>query len=412
MEKWERTEGIIPQRELWKGIRGFALWIVITAISYFTVFAPLYDNISRDLLHKYGTTFAMPDEVILYYMVGNPILKFVSATVFACVIKMILNIFIKTSNQKIDGRNSKIIEMNVLEDDAYLGTNHNLLEYQRLQLRLERGKVELAKYEAFYKKRDFALMFFNWSKKHAVILGIVSMFVTHFIAYVAVLVLAIILQIYYQIQGVEPPDILRNAIPNLIPIITVIISTILAIASMSFAENMKKRAKRLQKEDEINGYTESVNRALWDAPDCYRRVKLIKRLICIVRKKKIATVDEAIVIYEHQLAVKRGIALIINVVILFGIVVGINKLMHATDGMFSTPEQIKAGVDRKFSAAESEREAKRAGDKADRDRRNGYASRQKYADNLKANAMKNGSPEAVQYANQAQKNANDFWNNN
>lgn len=410
MEDWEKQEGLIPQHELWKGFRGFVLWLIVAVVSYMTILKSIYDGISASLLHKYGSTAWMPDAVSVYYYIGSPVLKFVSAILLACIVKKILNCILKSQNKKIEQKNAAILAKNIAEDGSYLGNNQNLDASQKLLLRLTKGKAEVAKYEGFLKKKDFDHSFYYWKNWYAIPVAIVSLIGTSVAAYLIVLVLAIILSIVFLIMGTEPPDVLGTVVSHLINILSLVFAIVLGVGSIPFSKRMRDKADRLQEEDERNGYSQAIDRVIWDVPSRYRRSRLMGKLIHIVKKKKVTTVEEAIKIYERNIAVKKGIVAAIYILIFFGIANGINNALNDAE---QTAHDIAGDIGRRMDESKAESEMIRARSRRESELRNAAAAKQRYADNSRANAAglrgTNAYGQANQWANHHQRAANAAW---
>jgi len=411
MEKWEKQEGLLPQRELWKGFRGGVLWLIAAIVFYNTVSQYIFDVLAREIFYKvYGTTQWLPDIPSLILYIVNPVLEVVVAVVLASLLKGTLNRILERKNRKIEEKNTKILEKNLSEDGNYIG-NQNLDEAARLQLRLEKGKMEIAKYEGFFKKVDFAKSFYHWKKSYSVIVGILAYIGTYMAAAALFLVVGIVISLLFVILGIEIPEVVGEFVVPLINIVAIAGAVVVGIASIPFAKSMQKKAERLQAEDEEKGYSAALKCVIWDVPARYRRKHLMNKLIQVVKKKRVTTVEEAIRIYERNLAIKKGIAKIIAVLIMFGIYNSVNNWF---DEMEADARGISNDIGRRMDESKAESERIRETDRKVREMRNRAGAAQDYANRSRANAANLAGTskfgEAAQWANDAQRKANSAWN--
>ena len=410
MENWEKQEGLIPKLELWKGFRGIVLWVIAAVVFYYTASHYVFDILATEMfVNAYGSLQGIPDIPSLIYYIVNPVLKVIVAIVFASVLKGILNSVLERKNRKIEEKNVKIITKNLAEDGTYIGTQ-NLDEVARLQLRLEKGKMELGKYEMFFKKKDFAQSFYYWKKSYSVIVGIASYMITYAAAYAVVLVLAMVLSILSLVAGIEIPDAAGEFVVPLIQMLAIAGAIVVGIGSMPFAKKMQKKADLLLKEDEEKGYTEALKRVLWDVPARYRRRTLINKLIRVVRKKRVTTVEEAIKIYERNLAIKKGIIAIIYILAMFGVANAVNNWFNEWE---ADSKAIANDIGKRMDESRAESERIRETDRRVKEMYNRAGAAQDYANKSKANAASlrgtNQYGSAAQWANKAQKDANAAW---
>jgi len=284
-------------------------------------------------------------------------------------------------------------------------------EAARLQLRLEKGKMEIAKYEGFFKKVDFAKSFYHWKKSYSVIVGILAYIGTYMAAAALFLVVGIVISLLFVILGIEIPEVVGEFVVPLINIVAIAGAVVVGIASIPFAKSMQKKAERLQAEDEEKGYSAALKCVIWDVPARYRRKHLMNKLIQVVKKKRVTTVEEAIRIYERNLAIKKGIAKIIAVLIMFGIYNSVNNWF---DEMEADARGISNDIGRRMDESKAESERIRETDRKVREMRNRAGAAQDYANRSRANAANLAGTskfgEAAQWANDAQRKANSAWN--
>lgn len=172
----------------------------------------------------------------------------------------------------------------------------------------------------------------------------------------------------------------------------------------------KKKAEAMQQEDEQNGYSEALNRVIWDVPETYRKRKLITKLMKVIKKKRVSSVKAAITIFEKELEIKKGIAGILSFLAIYGIFRAIDKSIEE-----SHEDAMAAARDggRFIDESRAEGERIRAADRRERELRNRAGAAQAYADRSKANAANlrgtNKFGEGLQWANHAQKGADSAW---
>ena len=150
---------------------------------------------------------------------------------------------------------------------------------------------------------------------------------------------------------------------------------------------------------------------MWDVPARYRRRTLINKLIRVVGKKRVTTVEEAIKIYERNLAVKKGIIAIISILIMFGIANAVNNWFNEWE---TDSKAIVNDIGKRMDESRAESERIRETDRKIKEMYNRAGAAQDYANKSKANAASlkgiNQYGAAAQWANKAQKDANAAWN--
>lgn len=403
MEDWQKKEGLIPEKEPYKKGRGFVLWLVLAVASYYIIFNNMFTMIMSGILSKYGASSNIPPVQSVIYYIVCPIAKYVCAILFAFIGKGVINAHIKSANKKIMVKNAAILDAN--ESDDY-GMQEDMNPSERLIARLTKGKMELIKYEPFLKKKDFYHSFYYWNIKRALIAGVVSLIVTGAVASVIVWVMAIALDIGYAIAGQTPDQAWWvSFLQNFCIILTLVMGAGIFVASFPFAAICRKKADKLQDEDDANGYTDAINRVIPDVPMRYRRMRLMNKLIHITKKKNYTTVDEAIQSYERGIMVKKGVAAAIMLFAMFGISNAINNAMDDFErNMKGSADDVCRRMDESRAQGEAIREAERMR----KQRYDAYGAARQYADNSAANAAKLQTSEAAQYANQAKKFADDL----
>jgi hypothetical protein len=406
-KNWTNQEGLIPEKETFKGFRGLVLWIVLAVASYLILWKPLCEKLANNL----GSTVAMSDfDSILYYFV-YPALKYILTILFACIVKGIVNHSIKKRNQKIFLKNETILSQN----EAYDSSTQepvNADAHQALLARMEKAQHEMAKYEGFIKKKDFDHSFYHWKKWYAIIVAFVAYFGTSLVAYAVVLIVAVFASILCSFAGIEPSDTVGQAFVSSIQVIAIILAVLVAIGSFPFAKRMQKKADRLQEEDDKNGYTEALNRVMWDVPARYRRVYLLKRLTSIIKHKNLTTVAEAIEIRERRIETAKGVIKVLYLLAFFGMV---NAVNNAFDEWERTSDDIASDIGKRFDESRAEDMRIRANDRAMKDYYNKLGNAAESYRNAAANAKSlrgtSNYGAAQQYKNQAKRVLENVRNN-
>lgn len=402
MEDWKGKEGIIPEKEPYKKGRGFVLWAVLALVSYYLIFNRVSHMIMAGLLSKYKATSWMPPAASMIYYVVCPVAKYICAFIFAFIVKSLINVHIASFNKKALVKNAAILKANEEADSAVQATMNPT---ETLVARLTKGKMELAKYEPFLRKKDFYHSFYYWDAKKALLVGVLSFLMTRVAAYIIAWIVAIVLSIGYMIAGQTPDQAVGSAIIQMMLILSIVMSVGICIGSFPFAALCRKKADKLQAEDDTNGYTHAINRVIPDVPMRYRRIRLMNKLIRITRKKNYTTVDESITSYERAVRTKEGIVAVIGILIIFGIFNAINNSLNESEQM------MKASADdvcRRMDESREESQRIRESDRMTKQKYNEYGAARRYADNSMANARKLRTPGAAQYANQAKKYADDL----
>lgn len=408
MADWENKEGLIPEWELVKGLKGFAAWIILAIASLLVIWGPLFNGLAGSILHKYGSTMAIPDPDSILYFIVYPVMKYVCAIVFACIAKGVINKVIKNHNRTVERKNASILEKNMQDSVSEFTGN----ESEYLSMRLRKGKAEIEKYETFFKKKDFAHLFYHWKNWYAIIVAVVASIGTTAAAFVVVLIVGVIIDIVLLIMGMEASQSLIDGARTMVDILGCAAAVVVGLGSIPFAKKMQKRADKLQAEDEKNGYTAAVDRVIGDVPDRYRTGKVMGKLIKFVDKKGYTTVEEAIANYELDLKIKKGIALALAAIAIFGIIKGMNSIC---EDMENTGREITGDIAKSMDKSKAENERLRAEARRERTLRSEAAAKQTYADRSRTNAesLKGTAQaaEANQWANQHQREANEAWKN-
>lgn len=354
----------------------------------------MFEMIAYGILHEYGNTYNMPPAPSVIYYIVCPIAKYVCAILCAFILKGVINAYIRSANKKIRIKNASILEA---EENSTYEEQMELNPTERLIARLTKGKGEIAKYEPFLKKKDFYHSFYYWNVKRALLVGAISLIATQIIAFVIVWVLAIALDIGYAIMGQTPDQAAWVTIlQNLCTMLSLVMSVGVFAGSFPFAAICRKKADKLQAEDDANGYTEAINRIIGDVPMRYRRIWLMNKLIRITKQKNYTTVEQAIKTYERRVMVKKGIAAAILLLMMFGISNAINNSMDEFDSMMKGSAN---DVCKRMDESRAQGDAIREADRMRKQRYDAYGAAREYADNSMANAAKMRTPETAQFAN-------------
>jgi hypothetical protein len=326
-------------------------------------------------------------------------------------VKGIVNYSIKKRNQKIFLKNETILSQNEAYD-SYDEEPVNVDAHQALLVRMEKAQHEMAKYEGFIKKKDFAHSFYHWKKRYAIIVAIVAYSGTSLVVYAAALIVGILISILSLFTGIEPSETVGQMFVKSFPVIAIILAVLVGIGSFPFAKRMQKKADRLQEEDDQNGYTEALNRVMWDVPVRYRRVYLLKRLTSIIKHKKLTTVAEAIEIRERRIETTKGVIKVLYLLAFFGIA---NAVNNAFNDWESTSNDIASDIGKRFDESRAEDMRIRENDRAMKDYYNKLGNATQNYRNAAANANSlrgtNSYGTAQQYKNLAKRTLENVRNN-
>lgn len=413
MENWKYTEGLKPEVEEFKGLRGTILLIIVAILMYDILLVPFFDIPANELLREYGISVRMQGWDAFFFGTYK-ILKFFASIICAFITRKIVNILISKKNDKIAKENQEILVKNgmAVEIDEQ--------EVTDLISRLEKGKSEVKKYENFFKKRDMYHSFYNWKKKYSVfvVLGaaVLMPYLSGFIIYVAAIICNIVFGLLYMnnpegLSGVsEWLDPLLLSINN---ILWIVFTIIVALRIKPFVKKMQNKADKLQEDDDKNGYTAAVDNVIPDVPERYRKTHLMNKLIGVVKKHGFENVQEAIDKYEFDLKLKKGIAFVVSAIALFGIFNGINNAINNSIDDFSRNMQASTNsMLKNMDASKMESMARSQMNQQEKAMRNVWANQQQQANNLYNNAARfnpnsNEARQAMQHANDLQRKANE-----
>lgn len=413
MKNWKNIEGIKPEIEEYKGLRGGIIWLIIAFAMYYVVLVPFFDVPANELLREYGISVRMEGWDAIFYGT-HKILKFFASIICACIVRKIINIIIGKQNEKIERENQVILANNnmaIADNDS---------EASDLVLRLEKGKQEVKKYENFFKKRDMYHSFYNWKTKYTVITIFLALIFIQPIANFIIYVVAIICDIVFGLIYMNNPEGANTVSQWLVPLLRTIgniiwIASTVAIAfgTKPFVKRMQNKADKLQEEDEQNGYTATLDTVIPDVPERYRKTKFMNQLIKLVKKHDYETVQEAIDKYEFNLKLKKGIAFAITAITMFGIFNGINNALNSSLDDFNNNMRASTNSMLK-NMDESKMESMAIRQRAQQEQamRNTWTNQQQQANNLYNNAARfnpnsNEARQAMQHANDLQRKANE-----
>lgn len=413
MNNWKNIEGMKPEIEEYKGLRGGILWLIIAFAMYYVVLIPFFDLPANELLREYGISVRMEGWDAFFYG-AHKVLKFFASIICACVVRKIINIVIAKQNEKIAQENQAILANNGVSVEV------DDIEIANLVSRLEKGKHEVKKYEKFFNKRDMYHSFYNWQKKHTIFTIIGAILITPTISSFIIYVLAIICNIVFGLLYMNNPEGLNSVSQWLDPLLLTINNIIwialtvgVAFGTKPFVKSMQNKADKLQQEDEQNGYTATLDTIIPDVPERYRKEKFMNTLIKLVKKHNYETVQEAIDKYEFNLKLKKGIAFAFTAIAMFGIFNGINNALNSSLDDFSA--NMRASTNsmlKNMDESKMESMAIRQRNQQEQAMRNTWANQQQQANNLYNNAARfnpnsNEARQAMQHANDLQRKANE-----
>lgn len=413
MGNWKNTEGIKPELEEYKGLRGIKIWLIIALAMYYIILVPFFDIPADNLMHEYGISARMQGWDAFFWA-SHKILKFFASIISAYIIKKIINNVIARKNAKIAIENKAILSRNEILVET------DVLEADDLLARLEKGKQEVKKYEKFFDKRDMYHSFYNWKKRYSVYTVLASLFVTSTISSILIYAIAIICNIVFGLLYINNPTELNNVSEWLDPllltfnnVLSIGLTLAVAIGIKPYVKKMQNKADALQLEDKKNGYTATLDNIIPDVPARYRKEKLMNKLIKLIKKHNYETTQEAINKYEFNLRLTKGIAFGITAIALFGIFNGINNAINNSIDDFSRNMQASTNsMLKNMNASKMESMARSQMNQQEKAMRNVWANQQQQANNLYNNAARfnpnsNEARQAMQHANDLQRKANE-----